>query len=109
MRTMSLKFCKRFIKVDGNVVMDSRLSSNALKMYILMHGLKQGQFASNAYYEKAMKISQATVTRTRKELIVAGYLEVQKISKREYRAFLGDSKISGLEVKRRFYKDELHT
>ena len=109
MLTMSLNVFKGFTKVDNNLISDSRLSANALKMYLLMMRLKQGKHVSNPYYMKAMGISERTVTRTRLELIRAGYLEVEKVSKREYRAFLGTSQVSGLEVKRRFYNDELHT
>ena len=106
---MSLNVSKGFTKIDRNVIMDSRLSQNALRMYCIMMTLKANQYAGNAYFQKAMKISQASVTRARKELISTGYLEVQRINKLEYRAFLGNSQVSGLEVKRRFYNDELHT
>jgi hypothetical protein len=108
MQTMSLNVSKGFTKIDRNVIMDSRLSANAKVMYMMMMTLKANQYAGNAYFQKAMKISQASVTRARKELIGVGLLEVQRVNKLEYRAFLGTSTVSGLEVKRRFYKDELH-
>lgn len=109
MLTMTLNLTLKYTKVDNKVLHDNRLSANALRMYMLMHGFPNGKHASNGYYMKVMSISERTVSRVRKELISAGYLEVEKVSKREYRAFLGTSAVSGLEVKRRFYKDELHT
>jgi hypothetical protein len=104
---MSLRVQHKFTKIDNNVIHDKRLSGNAVKMYCMMQSFPVGKHASNTYFMKAMSISERTVSRIRLELVSAGYLEVEKISKREYRAFLGSSQVSGLEVKRRFY--ELHT
>jgi hypothetical protein len=109
MKIMALTVGKMFTKIDNNVIKDTRLSSNAFKMYSVMQSFPIGKHASNPYFMKVLGCSEATVSRTRKELINAGYLEVQKISRREYQAFLGNSQISGLEVKRRYYKDELHS
>jgi len=109
MLIMSLTVNQRFTKIDNNVIHDNRLSSNAKTMYCIMQSFPTGKHASNVYFMKAMKLSERTVTRTRMELIRAGYLEIEKVSKREYKAFLGTSTISGLEVKNRYYKDELHS
>jgi hypothetical protein len=109
MLTISLNVHSHFIKVDTKVIQDNKLSVNAKMMFTVMHSFKVGKNASNGYFMKVMNVSESTVTRTRKELIKAGLLEIEKISKREYRAFLGNSRVSGLEVKRRYYKDELHS
>jgi hypothetical protein len=109
MLIMSLTVHQKFTKIDNVVIHNNKLSGNALKMYCIMHSFPIGKHASNIYFMKAMNISERTVSRTRKELIEAGYLEVEKVSKREYRAFLGTSSISGLEVKKRYYRDELHS
>lgn len=106
---MSFKAQQKFTKIDNAVIHDNRLSGNAKAMYCMMQSFPVGKHASNAYFMKALSVSERTVSRLRGELINAGYLEVEKISRREYRAFLGTSQVSGLEVKRRFYKDELHT
>lgn len=106
---MSLTVNQKFTKIDNKVIHDNRLSANAKTMYMIMQSFPVGKHASNTYFMKAMNVSERTVTRTRTELITTGYLEVEKVSRREYRAFLGNSQISGLEVQRRFYKDELHS
>lgn len=91
---------KSFIRIDRHVYTDRRLSDGAKVLYGYLCGLVNGAVICDKYIIKAMGISQAVLTKRKRELKDTELLLVDQISPRLYVAYIGYSTLSAGEVKR---------
>ena len=70
---------KAFTKLDRFVFTDNRLSDGSKVLYGYLCGLRNGQDFSDKYILKVLQITQATLTRRKKELKDADLFFIDRI------------------------------
>ena len=95
-----------FTKVDRNVFTMTQLSDGATRLYGYLCGLRNGANFSDKYILKAMIISQRALTNRKKELKDAGLILMEQITPRIYIIYIGHTKLSALDVKNQWIKEE---
>lgn len=97
---------RNFTRIDRYVFCNKNISDGAVRLYGYLCGLITGANISDKYIIKTMGISQAVLTKRKKELKDHGLLLVDQISPRVYVAYIGYSKLSANEVKEIWNKED---
>ena len=97
---------KQYIKVDRKVFINPNLSDGAKTLYGYLCGLRNGANFSDSYITKALRISQAVLTRRKRELKEADLILVDQVSPRIYVIYIGHSTYPASEVKSRWVNED---
>ena len=90
---------KSFTRIDRRIFANPNLSDGSKVLYGYMCGLKNGANFSDKYLLIAMDISQAVLTRRKKELKDMDLILVDQIAPRVYVVYIGYSGMPATEVK----------
>ena len=89
----------RFTRIDRKVFTNDKLTDGATRLYGYLCGLRNGANFSDKYIMSALKISQAVLTKRKKELKDIDLILVDQITPRLYVIYIGHSRLSASEVK----------
>ena len=82
------------------------ISDGAKVLYGYMFGLQDSSFYTDKYIIKALRSSQSTITRHKKELKDAGLLEVVQVLPRYYVAYLGNTHYDAQQMAAKWAKED---
>ena len=82
-----------YAKVDNQIAMRRNISDGAFRLYAYFIALKNGDNFIDKFIMKGLGISQATLTKRKKELKDAGLIESERLASREYILWVGDSQM----------------
>jgi len=90
---------EHYTRCDRYVFTDQRLTDGAKVLYGYLAGLETGRDCSDKYIMVSMKISQAVLTKRKKELKMADLIIVDKIDMRKYVLYVGTSDVPASAIK----------
>ena len=82
-----------YAKVDNQIAMTRNISDGAFRLYAYFIALKNGDNFVDKFIMKGLGISQATLTKRKKELKDAGLIASERLASREYILWVGDSQM----------------
>ncbi len=89
----------KFTRIDRKVFTNTKLTDGATRLYGYLCGLRNGANFSDKYIMMALDISQAVLTKRKKELKDIDLILVDQITARMYVIYIGHSSFSASEVK----------
>jgi hypothetical protein len=95
-----------FTRIDRKVFTNPNITDGATRLYGYLCGLRNGANFSDKYITKAMSISQAVLTKRKKELKDAGLILVDQVSPRVYVVYIGHSNMLAKQVRQIWLNEE---
>ena len=96
----------KFVKFDRAVFTLHTLSDGATRLYGYLCSLRNGANFSDKYITTALKISQAVLTRRKKELKDHQLIMIDQLTPRIYIIYIGHTRLPASEVKNQWVKEE---
>jgi len=93
---------KAYTKLDRRVFTNPKLTDGAVRLYGYLCGLRNGADFSDKYIVTALNISQAVLTRRKKELKDSNLILVEQISPRVFVIYIGYTNFPASDVKSRW-------
>jgi len=95
-----------FTRIDRKVFSNSDISDGAARLYGYLCGLRNGANFSDKYIMKVLNISQAVVTKRKKELKDYGLILIDRISPRVYVIYIGYMGMPAKSVKEMWSEED---
>ena len=95
-----------YTKYDRHVFTDQRLTDGAKVLYGYLAGLQNGARKNDKYIMIAMGISQAVLTKRKKELKETDLILVDRIAPREYVLYIGTTDVPASAMKKYWEEEE---
>lgn len=94
-----------YTKVDRHVFTIHELTDGACRLYGYLCGLRNGANFTDRYILKALDISQAVLTRRKKELKDMDLILVDQVDLRTYVVYIGHSRLPASDVKKSWVEE----
>lgn len=95
-----------YIKADRGINECHILSDGAKTLHTFLSGWNPNKNINDAYIQKALNISEASLTRRKQELRAMDLLITVQVSVRKYNIYVGYSKFKASKVKERADKED---
>ena len=89
---------KDYSKMDNQVARNNKISDYSYRLYGFIAGFKNGFQLSDEYIAKSLGWTRSKVQRAKRDLKDADLIEIEKIDKRTYFMYIGNSFIGASEV-----------
>lgn len=90
---------EKFTKVDNKIFTHPGLSDGAVRLYGFLASLPNGKTVIDAYIIRAMGMSQAVLTRRKKELKDVNLILMVQLTPKVYDLYIGHTGMSAQDVK----------
>lgn len=97
---------ENFTKIDNRIIQNPEISHVAFRVYCFLAHLPNAKYISDGYILKSLGISQATLTRMKRELKERNLILMEQLGPKVWTLYIGTTKVNAHTVKNRWEKDE---